>query len=140
MRLDLVEMGAQGLPAARGPAEEIWAPKYPRIKAVMTEMRGPLDMALPSFQVGSKFLPSTLEHEDTLGLQFSRCHCTTLGGAIVQWVQPLGVLWLSVQDTPPFSVSLRVGLSCRAGDLLIALIKFLSTRLGHDSISRLVIY
>lgn len=47
-----MEMGAQGLPVPRGPAEEIWAPKCPRIKAVMTEMRGPLDMALPSFQVG----------------------------------------------------------------------------------------
>lgn len=96
-------------------------------------------MALQSFQVGSKFLPSTLEHEDTLGLQFSMCHCTTLGGAIVQWVQPLRVLWLSAQDPPPFSASLHVGLSCRAGNLLRTLIKFLSICLGHDSISRLVI-
>lgn len=99
-RLGLVEMGACGLPAPRGPAEEIWAPKYPRIKTVMIEMRGPMDMARHSFQVGSKFLPSALEHEDTLGLWFSRCHCTTLGGAMVRrgrssGGQPLRVLWLS---------------------------------------------
>lgn len=50
---------------------------------MMTEMRGPMDIAHQSFQVGSKFLSSALEHEDTLGLWFSRYHCTTSGGAIV---------------------------------------------------------
>lgn len=99
-----------------------------------------MDLALQPFHSRLQFLPSALEY-DTLGL------CGLVDAIAQPWEVlvsseegPVGVRvpWLSAQDPPPSAASLGVDLSCRAGRLFRALIKFLSTHLRHYSTSRLI--
>lgn len=74
--------GSTWLTCPSGACRRHLGPQISRIKAMMTDER-PYGHSPPIFPGGFEVSFSALEHEDTLGLWFSRYHCTASGGAIV---------------------------------------------------------
>lgn len=104
----------------------------------MLEMRGLVDMSLQPFQAHSHFLPSALAHKEALAFVawqvplpgLGRCQCPTvfrLSGCPGCWL-----------ETPHICCISGCWLILQCWWLLRAPVKFLSTHLKHDSISRLV--